>query len=314
MNFFLPLVLIVSGVIGHTLSDDESRYDTYRRAGLTAFWQLNYKDAENDFKDALAEARIFGPSDTRLATALANLAILYAKTRRFHEAEELLQQSVAILKTNDPNHDLSLMLNSLAEVYLMEGRLKDTERTLAIALSLARSGRGATDATVANILDNRGLLQLKEKKYRQAEDSYQQSLTIREKTQAADDFNFASALNGLGTLYVMRRRFSKAEELLERSLKIAEANLPPYHPELAVILENLALVENKLHHFESSKTYFRRGIAIQTAELAMSRPELIAAYADTLRNLNRLDEAAVLLERRKRLLDEQRFTIKANRP
>src|SRR5262249_21738807 len=128
------------------------------------------------------------------------------------------------------------------------------------------------------------------------------------------NFNSANTLNDLGTLYTVQARYSKAEEVLKRSLKIAEAHLPPYHPDLAAILENLAVVENKLHHFESSEAYFRRTIAIQTPERAMNRPELIAVYADTLRNLNRQDEAAVLLERRKRLVDEQRFTIKANRP
>src|SRR5262249_51873978 len=140
------------------------------------------------------------------------------------------------------------------------------------------------------------------------------SLEIRQKTAASEDFNFAHALNGLGTLFAIQKRYSKAEEVLQRSLKIAEAELPAYHPDLAAVLENLGVVENKLYHFEASERYFRRTIAIQTPELAMSRPELIVAYADTLRNLNRQDEAAVLLERRKRLLDEQRFTIKANRP
>jgi tetratricopeptide (TPR) repeat protein len=314
MNFILPLILLVSGVIGQTLSDDESRYEAYRQAGLTAFLQGNYKQTESNFKDALAEARILGPSDRRLATALANLAGLYAKTRRLREAEDLLQQSVTILEINDPSHDLSIVLNDLGEVYLLEGRLKEAERTLATAFSLATVGRGATDATVADILDNRGLLQLKQRKFRQAEESYEQSLEIRRKTQPAENFNFASALAGLGTLYVMQRRYSKAEEVLERSLKIAEAYLPPYHPDLASVLENLGVVENKLQHFELSEMYFRRTIAIQTPELAMNRPELISTYADTLHNLNRQDEAAVLLERMKRLVDEQRFTIKANRP
>jgi tetratricopeptide (TPR) repeat protein len=313
MNFILLLVLLVCGAGGQTLSDDESKYAAYRRAGLTAFLQVNYKEAENDFKDALAAARTFGPNDPRVPTVLADLAVLYAKTRRLREAEELLDQSVAILRTNDPNHDLSVILNARVEVYLLEDRMKDAERTLDVAFSLARSGRGEADATVANILDNRGILQLKQKKYRQAEESFQKSLEIRQKA-GTEDFNFAHPLNGLGTLYVLQKRYSKAEEVLERSLKKAEADLPPSHPDLAAILENLAVVENKLQHFELSETYFRRTIAIQTPELAMSRPEFIAAYADTLRNLNRQDEAAVLLERMKRLVGEQRFTIKANRP
>src|SRR5215467_5821444 len=102
MNCILPLVLFVSGLIGQTASGDETRYETYRRAGLTAFLQANYKEAENDFKDALVEARLFGPSDRRVATSLGDLGVLYAKIRRLHEAEKLLQESTAILQTKDP--------------------------------------------------------------------------------------------------------------------------------------------------------------------------------------------------------------------
>src|SRR5215467_12320086 len=101
MNFILPFVLLVCGVIGQTLTDDESRYEAYRRAGLTAFLEGNYKQAESNLKDALAEARTFTRSDGRLSTALADLAGLYAKTRRLREAEDLLQQSIAILQIND---------------------------------------------------------------------------------------------------------------------------------------------------------------------------------------------------------------------
>jgi tetratricopeptide (TPR) repeat protein len=314
MNFIVLLVLLVCGAVGQTLSDDESKYAAYRRAGLTAFLQANYKQAEDDFKDALVEARIIGPSDRRVATSLGDLGVLYAKTRRLREAEKLLQESVTILRTNDPNHDLSIILNTLGQVYLLQNRMKDAERTLTVALSLAKNGRGLRDDTVPAILTNVGTLQLKQRNYRQAERSLQRSLETRQRTLVADNFNFADTLDVLGTLYTLQSRYLKAEEVLERSLKIAEAHLPPYHPDLAPILENLAVVENKLRHFESSEMYFRRTIAIQTPELAMSRPEFIAAYADTLRNLNRQDEAAVLLERMKRLVDEQRFTIKANRP
>ena len=116
----------------------------------------------------------------------------------------------------------------------------------------------------------------------------------------------------MGTLYALQGRYSKAENVLERSLKIAEADLPPYHPNLASILENLAVVENKLHHFESSETYFRRTIAIQTQERAMGRPEFLAVYVDTLGNLNKQEEADVLMAQMKRFVNQQRFIIKAN--
>src|SRR5215472_10169270 len=112
MNVILCLVLVVTAVIGQAIdsSDVESRYDRHRRAGLTAFLQANYKQSEVDLRDALAEARSFGPPDSKVAIVLADLAVLYTKTGRLSDAEELLQQSMTILQTNDPSHKLSLVL------------------------------------------------------------------------------------------------------------------------------------------------------------------------------------------------------------
>jgi tetratricopeptide (TPR) repeat protein len=315
MNIIMvPLLLVVTGVIGQISSDAESRYEAYRRAGLTAFLQGNYKQAEDDYRNALGVARILGSVDTKVATALGDLAFIYARTGRLSDAEELLQQSVTILRTNDPSHKLCWALNSLGQVYLAESRLKDAERTLVVALSLARNGPQSMNDGESAILGNIGVLQLKQRKYRLAEASFQRSLQIAETTKSADNFNLADTLNDLGTLYALQSRYSKAEEVLELSLKTAEQHLSPNHPDLAPALETLAFVKNKLHHFEESEMYFRRMIAIQTPERALSRPELLAVYADTLRNLNKQDEADVLTEKMKRLLDQQRYTIKSNRP
>src|SRR5689334_8253237 len=139
MNLILTLLFMVSGAVGQGVisSDVEARYEAYRRSALTAYLQRNYQQAENDFKDAMAEARNFGLSDKRVATSLSDLALLYAKTERLREAEELLQQSVTILRTNDPDRNLCVVLNILAQVYLAENRQKDAEQTLGLALSLA---------------------------------------------------------------------------------------------------------------------------------------------------------------------------------
>ena len=53
------------------------QWESYTTAGLAAFQQGNYVEAEKQFGTALKEAEGFGPKDTRLATSLNNLALLY---------------------------------------------------------------------------------------------------------------------------------------------------------------------------------------------------------------------------------------------
>src|SRR5690349_21142685 len=119
MHFILSLALMISS-LGQASDAAESRYETHRKAGLIAFLLANYKQAEDDFKDALVEARSLDPFDKRVPAALVNLAVLDTKTGRFTDAEELLQQSVTILQVTDPNHDLCVVLNSLGQVYLSQ--------------------------------------------------------------------------------------------------------------------------------------------------------------------------------------------------
>jgi tetratricopeptide (TPR) repeat protein len=315
MYLILILILMGMGHIGQAVnsSDMGSKYDeAYRRSGLTAFLQWDYPQAEKDLKSALAEARSFGSFDRRLATASNDLGQVCARTGRLDAAKKLLQQSVAILRTKDPGHDLCVVLNNLGQLYLAKDMQKDVQHTFAVALALARKSRGPMDGVISDILSNVGLLQEKQKKYGRAKASFQRSLELRQTTFGPDSLKLAETLNDLGTLYLLRSDYSKGKEMLEQSLRISEKLLPPDHPDLAVVLENLGVVENKLHQFEASEAFFRRSVAIQTKERTIARPELLAVYADTLRNLNKQNEAAVLLSQMKRLLEQQRFIVKAN--
>ncbi len=58
-------------------------WETYMAAGVKAFQQGNYPEAEKQFAAALKEAEGFGPQDPRMAASLNNLGEVYRTQGRY---------------------------------------------------------------------------------------------------------------------------------------------------------------------------------------------------------------------------------------
>ena len=87
--------------------EQQTPWEKYNAAGVKAYEQAHYAEAERHWKIALKEAETFGPQDPRLATSLTNLALLYHHQGRYAEAEPLHQRALAILeKALGPEHPL----------------------------------------------------------------------------------------------------------------------------------------------------------------------------------------------------------------
>ncbi len=86
-----------------SVSDEE--WWKYIHAGMKAYQQGRYTDAETSWLAALEEAKQFGDEDVRLATSLNNLALLYNTQGQYGQAEPLYLRALAILeKTLGPEH------------------------------------------------------------------------------------------------------------------------------------------------------------------------------------------------------------------
>jgi tetratricopeptide (TPR) repeat protein len=84
----------------HMLLTEQVQRDTlwekYNNAGIEAFEQDHYAEAEASFLAALRKAERFGSQDLRLAKSLHNLANAYYKQGNCAEAEPLYERALAI--------------------------------------------------------------------------------------------------------------------------------------------------------------------------------------------------------------------------
>ena len=108
----------------------ETSWKNYNVAGMDAYEQGRYSEAEKWWLAALEEAENFGPDDERLATSLNNLAAIYYSQGNYAEAEPLFKRSIAIReKALGPEHpDVAMGLQNYAELLRKTNREAEAEK------------------------------------------------------------------------------------------------------------------------------------------------------------------------------------------
>ncbi len=72
------------------------QWQSYDAAGVTAYLQGDYAEAERQFAAAVRAAKGFGPQDPRLAQILKNYSALLHRTARDAEAAKMAARATAI--------------------------------------------------------------------------------------------------------------------------------------------------------------------------------------------------------------------------
>lgn len=90
----LWLLLSVAGVYAQDTQD--ARWETATVTGVKAFEQGHYPAAARQFQAALTIAEAWKPDDSRLATSLMNLAIVYHTQGQYAQAAPLYQRTLTL--------------------------------------------------------------------------------------------------------------------------------------------------------------------------------------------------------------------------
>ena len=153
-NFARLVVFLCLALLG--ASAQNTLWDRYNAAGMQAYQQGNYAEAEKQLSAALREAEKFGPQDPRLATSLNNLAGLYQTQGKYAEAEPLHRRSLAIVeKALGPEHPaVATSLNNLAGLYSDQGKYAEAEPLYKRSLAILEKALGPEHPNVAQSLEN----------------------------------------------------------------------------------------------------------------------------------------------------------------
>jgi tetratricopeptide (TPR) repeat protein len=131
-------------------------WEEHHQAGLAAYSEKNYPEAEKHFKAALTEAENLSPDDWRLTLTLSNLAEVYRFQSKYPQAEPYFQRLLNIgEKTFGPDHpNVAAHLNNLAENYRAQGKLAEAELLFKRSLNIWEENLGPDNPLTLFVLKN----------------------------------------------------------------------------------------------------------------------------------------------------------------
>ena len=195
-----------------------------------------------------------------LAKVFNGLAIVYQKTQRFCESEEMykaaleIRQLLAKLAPKEYEKDLAIVYNNLAVLYVENLHFAESEAmhkaALEIRQRLAKDSPEAYEQDLAVSYHNLGILYSKTQRLIECEEVMLAELEIFQRLAKENPEAFEQGLstsyNGLGALYQDSKRFSESEAMLKAALEIrqrlAKENPGAYEPDLLQSYKNLQLL------------------------------------------------------------------------
>ena len=138
MGVWLLVLLECCTLWPPSASAQKTAWERYQRAGVHAYKQGDYAEAEQQLTAALAEAEYLGLPDQRLTVPLTTLALVYSAQNQPEKAEPLYQRLLALRESVlGPNHlEVAACLDNLAEVYEAQGLYAHAEPFYQRALNI----------------------------------------------------------------------------------------------------------------------------------------------------------------------------------
>ena len=131
-------------------------WEEAHQAGLTAYNNKNYPEAEKQFQTALKEAEKFSTDDWRLTQTLSNLAEIYRIQSKYSQATLYFRRLVEINEESfGPDHpNVAAHLNNLAGNYRAQGMLVEAEPLYKRSLNIWEKNLESDNSLVLFALKN----------------------------------------------------------------------------------------------------------------------------------------------------------------
>jgi tetratricopeptide (TPR) repeat protein len=203
----------------------------------------DYAAAETAYNHGLAAVQGLSADDSVPVALKTHLAELYIAENRAEDAEPILRQSLAVLRSSTTRDLVALSEASedLAVVCILRKKFAESEQLLREAQALIESAGGGDDRRLASsLLTYAGLLG--------AEHHHSEAIVPAERAWQILSSNpsdvqtpyLASALSVLAVVYYSAGRLEDAEASAQKCVEMAEASLGTRHPRLVLYYTNYA--------------------------------------------------------------------------
>ena len=259
--------------------------------------QGHYKDAIPLAEQALQIAeKALDPQNTKLATALCDLADLDRVMCNYAAAEHLYKQSLEIReKILGKNHpEVAMSLYGLAELYRIIGNYAAAEPLHKQSLAIREKILRKNDADIAMSINGLAMLYFVTGNYAAAEPLFKRSIEIRKKVTGKDHPEVAMGIYGLGLVYYATGNYTEAGPRFKQSLKIREKALGKDHPDVAMSLLGLAMLYQAIGNYVEVASLYKRSLEIFEKTFGKDNPTVATTlnnFAEFYRATGHYDEA-----------------------
>jgi tetratricopeptide (TPR) repeat protein len=267
--------------------DSSLHVDTLLQLADLSAWRAWFDEAEKYLDQALCVAQ---ETDTQepnrsVARVLQNMALLYQITGRIADAKTVCDRLSTLAAKHSSDAACALRLRGELESAL--GHPRRAERLLHQSIELDRRLFGDTHAEVAAGLSALASHYESQSKLDRAETAYRQALDIAEKSSGPDSAEVAALLNNLAALAFRSGDGDTPADLYRRALHIKQRVFGRNHPEVAITLNNFGVLYKALGRLGEAKLLYQSAIQIFETSLGRAHPRT----CDCLKNLAHLTAA-----------------------
>jgi tetratricopeptide (TPR) repeat protein len=257
--------------------------------------------AEALAREALAtRRRVLGPRSRDVARALVEVGGALDQKGQFQEAATLFSQALEILDGLGlgATLDAANVKNDLASAYQYLGRNRDAERLHREVLAQKRALLDSDDPSLAESLNNLGVVVGQRGQWAEAEKLHREALAIMRKAHGSEHVEVAAAMRTLAAVLEARKKFAEAEPLYKEALAQCTKLLGPTHPDTAWTLYNYAFMLRLEGKPSEAAARARQVLALRGKTLPDTHPMIAASQqvlGSSLLDMGRPEAAEPLL-------------------
>ncbi len=261
--------------------------DSYKELGIVHFYSSEFKEARNNFKEAIITA-----ININNYYLIANLYYLvgatYYQEDNYNKAIEQYKISLKIAKEHKFEDVEANCYNAIGILYKIQGNYTDAINYYLKSITIAE--KDSDFAIISNIYNNIGVLYKNQELYDKAIEYYRKALHFKEKTD--DKSGVINIYNNIGVIYKNTNKFNLALQNFNKAIKIAK-QINDINNIYKVYI-NLGSLYKKQKKYNEAINWYNKAIEItkksdnEPMDIYKNFGELYLDYYDSLKNVRYL--------------------------
>ncbi|HLJ49318.1 MAG TPA: serine/threonine-protein kinase [Bryobacteraceae bacterium] len=220
----------------------------------------DHKLAESLLLDVIErDRRIQGPEHLETLVAMNNLALEYSNLDKDAQAEQLYEQTLAIMRRvlGNEHPQTLLTMNNLGATHRFLGHYAQAEALLSEVLDVRRRLLGPEHRDTLTTMNNLALVYAVQGKYAQAEPMLLSALDGRRRLLGEEHPETLSTMDSMAYFYRLQHKWREAETWLRKTVEARRRVLGPKHALTRIAMINLGLVEIEQGRFTEAEQVLR---------------------------------------------------------